>query len=577
MEENKKASPRDLTYSLFPAPIDKTVYLGDTSGSSKEPKSSKSKSRKSHKQTKQPRLKDDSSSKPDSLEQSNEKDCLPSEVTKEPGKKRKRHSSPEVIPNPPGVSYGMDLRYFIYSSDDSDDSDGPDEPNEGSYPSRPKKVPTTPARGILQSGRPPLKRVRFDTSPDDTPSKLRARATDTYTGRHFVGVNDHFASQDHITATSMKAPPPLITEEFSDRPSTFIPNPHGTFTLDYDAFSSDSETELSDTTIPKKSATPTSDSLMSEKPKAKLQATCTDESEDEYETLDLIEMSPISKTLSSEDPPFRVPAHKSSSQEYQADSSSPCISRTASISYSENRLQSTPSALAQISSDLPTPDTATDNEHRADQRSPDITSTHSFTPNAQSSVPLPMSAHNSHPSSTSATEAENEHCSEEVPSGIVSTPPSTSVTQDQHPPHCTTPSHPSLPPTSSADDLGAVAKVRSQVEKYKPKTPSGLRASSRFCSPLADSPNPAATLPDQEQLTALFGDDEAGRDALWLYNNCPTGDFSQLQWPEPESYCDSLGIDPEAEVLLNRVWNQDEVDAGYASFVRSLEESEQAF
>ncbi len=38
-----------------------------------------------------------------------------------PGGKRKRQPSPDTIPNPPGVSYGMDLDYFCYSGSDEEE------------------------------------------------------------------------------------------------------------------------------------------------------------------------------------------------------------------------------------------------------------------------------------------------------------------------------------------------------------------------------------------------------------------------------------------------------------------------
>ncbi|KAJ5815901.1 hypothetical protein N7447_008134 [Penicillium robsamsonii] len=40
-------------------------------------------------------------------------------------KKRKRSPSPDVIPHPPGCSYGFDPDYFIYDDDDEDDEDFP--------------------------------------------------------------------------------------------------------------------------------------------------------------------------------------------------------------------------------------------------------------------------------------------------------------------------------------------------------------------------------------------------------------------------------------------------------------------
>ena len=44
--------------------------------------------------------------------------------------KKRRRTSPEEIPNPPGVSYGMDPHYFVISGSDDDDDDLPDTPTK---------------------------------------------------------------------------------------------------------------------------------------------------------------------------------------------------------------------------------------------------------------------------------------------------------------------------------------------------------------------------------------------------------------------------------------------------------------
>ena len=68
-----------------------------------------------------------------------------------------------MIPNPPGCSYGMHPDYFWYSSDDEDEL-----PVESAKPK-------------------PAKRVRFDRSPEDAPSKVRVRAREQvrYSGRTY--------------------------------------------------------------------------------------------------------------------------------------------------------------------------------------------------------------------------------------------------------------------------------------------------------------------------------------------------------------------------------------------------------
>jgi hypothetical protein len=160
---DEKEAARDLSYSLFPARINKRLYLGDASATPQQETEAAPAIEK-------PTEKDDTVMAPPGADKA--------------GKKRKRRLSPDVIPNPVGSSYGLDLDFFTYSSPSS----------EGSETAVPTPALQTPATR-------PLKRVRFDTSPQDTPSKLRtraqnqerARATDPYAGNQFVGLSDPFA------------------------------------------------------------------------------------------------------------------------------------------------------------------------------------------------------------------------------------------------------------------------------------------------------------------------------------------------------------------------------------------------
>ncbi|KAJ9294437.1 hypothetical protein DTO271G3_7012 [Paecilomyces variotii] len=401
-KKSKELSPHDLSYSLFPAPIDRSRYLPVRS----DPRAD----------TKRRKLSD---GKKLVVEQSGAS-TTPEPAQKEPdadadakdgGKKRKRPStSPDVIPNPPGTSYGLDLDYFTYGSESEEESE---------EAQRTTTIPDTrPVRSILRPQRPPPKRVRFDTSPENTPSKLRLRATDSYTGQQFVGVPDLFAPRDNAagqaavphpdTATTAAAVPVSQTtvEQPTQRSPGFIPNQSGTFRLDYDAFSSDSESGGEPTPAP-------------------------------------------------------------------------------------------------------------------------------LTPQAQPPVSREETGESRPPAWT------------------------------QPPPPRPTPAHAALPSTTEpAVDNNALAKARSQAEKYKPKTPSGLRTASRYASPMGASP--------LGEISA--GDDDFARDAQWLLSNCPSGDLSQLSWPKQGALVESLGVDPEAGRLLAQLWDEEEVEEGYGAFTRSLGE-----
>ncbi|KAE8149738.1 hypothetical protein BDV25DRAFT_140520 [Aspergillus avenaceus] len=228
---------RNLSYSLFPAPIDRSLYLGDIDTKPKAPEATPATSSAAQDTTKKPASHEPPAS--DDQKRGREE----SKTSQTPHRKRKRDPSPDVIPNPVGSSYGMDLDYFCYSSESEDEETQTPTKNGELKPA--DGLAKTALRSALRSDRHPSKKVRFDASPEDTPSKLRlrARATDPYTGRHFVGMSDGTAPATptpaaHADQTSQQLPYP-----------GFIPNTQGTFQLDYDAFSSD-ESDVSGPSSP---------------------------------------------------------------------------------------------------------------------------------------------------------------------------------------------------------------------------------------------------------------------------------------------------------------------------------------
>lgn len=84
----------------------------------------------------------------------------------------------------------MDLDYFYYT-DESDEADSASE-TEISPSKNTNVAPKSAIRNANSSQLPPSKKVRFDASPQDSPSKTRRRpcATDPYTGRHFLGIGE---------------------------------------------------------------------------------------------------------------------------------------------------------------------------------------------------------------------------------------------------------------------------------------------------------------------------------------------------------------------------------------------------
>ncbi|KAL6239967.1 hypothetical protein BDW75DRAFT_235801 [Aspergillus navahoensis] len=405
-EQASAKRARNLSYSLFPAPIDRSRYLGDIppKPTATTPATAPASESAAHPVGESTPQGTESQTSPASTENGRETTPQESNAASETKKKRKRSPSPDVIPNPAGSSYGMDLDYFCYSSE----SEGEAEPSPPR--SEPRDRGKTDLRSIAQSERPASKKVRFDASPEDTPSKRRARATDPYRGRHFIGMRGQT-----LSAPTTPTPEPCDVDS-RQRPG-FIPNTSGTFQLDYDALSDDSDTDTE--TVP----------------------------------------SPM----------------------------------------------------------LPTPNTV----RTPTSAQPD--------PSQSAQSPAPRSAARStQPPSTPATKIDEE----------------------------------------------ALARARSQAEKYKPKTPSGLRTASRYSSPLtAVTPDltPVAA-PPVEKPTEKFGDDEFAKDAQWLYSICPSGDLSQLVWPEKKPFGEGLNISAEALRIANEIWDPAEVDEAYAIFEREFAE-----
>ncbi|KAL2818935.1 hypothetical protein BJX63DRAFT_383348 [Aspergillus granulosus] len=405
---------RNLSYSLFPPPIDRSLYLGDIPKATAKTSSSALETtpvnQSEHEVLDAPEPQE--SATPILHERSRDRTPHVTPTAKESQKekkKRKRSPSPDVIPNPVGSSYGMDLDYFCYSSESEDEDTDTSVPQ--TEPKKPDTLAKTALRSSVQSERPASKKVRFDASPEDTPSRRRARATDPYTGIHFIGMGN---PQPSTTPTTPTPQQPIADP--TQQPG-FIPNRSGTFQLDYDAFSDDSDSSGA----PSPPSTPAPASVI-------------------------------------QTPTFMQPTTP------------------------ENAQPSTPRTTARAVQPMPTP---------------------------------------------------------------------------------------------AKVDEEALARARSQAEKYKPKTPSGLRTASRYSSPLT-APTPDATpAPAVEKIAEQFGDDQFAQDAQWLYEHCPSGDLSQLVWPQPTSLAETLGISDEAVRIMSEVWDESQVDEYYPIFQQGVEELKQ--
>lgn len=430
----KKPLP-NLSYDLFPRPINRDLYLPRSPEPAAEAKDAVEEDANSKEQPQEKEKQAQASSATSAEEHGRD-------ITDTTDKKRKRAPSPDVIPNPPGCSYGLDLDYFCYS-----DSDEEEEPSPSV--SKPTPLAKSAVRSALRSEGHPSKKVRFDSSPEDTPSKKRGRATDPYQGHHFLGLGD--VSPTPATDSTKTAPAtPTATGSPTQRPPGFKFNSQGSFSFDYDDISDDSSSSGA----------------------------------------------------------------------------------------------STPAILSPAST-LP--------ETRA-------------TPRSQAQERCVYLASCSLLNHTNIFSLQSPHSAPRVA--------------------------PFAPPSTPKVDAEALAKVRSQAEKYKPKTPSGLRTASRYStSPMIQSPDvepfekpePKDVIPEErekenvpekpvEKLVEKFGDDQFARDAEWLYERCPSGDFSKFTWPEKRSLVDSLEINTEAVKILDNVWDPSDVEVGHSAFRRGMEE-----
>ncbi|KAK2805240.1 hypothetical protein FQN50_006265 [Emmonsiellopsis sp. PD_5] len=173
LQPTQPLEKRDLSYSLYPPPIDRSSFLEPISPPIPTPREPISEVATPHPSTPQVSTPQVSTSQVPTprtaVTNENQAESSGNKPNVPPTKSKKRRK--KTIPNPPGCSYGMDMRYFGDTTSESEtDTDADDESEEPVRGLTTKPTQRT-IRGILR-GR---KRVRFDASPEDVPSKLRLR------------------------------------------------------------------------------------------------------------------------------------------------------------------------------------------------------------------------------------------------------------------------------------------------------------------------------------------------------------------------------------------------------------------
>lgn len=149
----------DLTYALLPEPIDKSSYLAAAATAQEE------------------------------VNALPEQSCQPEGDQPNP-LKRKWSSSLKEIPNPPGCSYGMDLDYFCYSSEEEEG-----EEDNGSPGVSVEAEPRSPTPVTAGSQTPPLASRLLPSPPATGPTTPTASSPKSH---HTLPIWDEEVAMDDV-------------------------------------------------------------------------------------------------------------------------------------------------------------------------------------------------------------------------------------------------------------------------------------------------------------------------------------------------------------------------------------------
>lgn len=436
-------------------------------------------------------------------------------------RKRKRSPSPEVIPHPPGCSYGFFTKYFEYDLSEFEESEYETDSSEDDSDTQtgPSGIRQAVPKSILRT----RKRVRFDASPTDTPSKLRLRneqartpdarlpwqpaesPEDTYIENSPFNTTPSYDRQQSHPSTTARAiaarvqTPAASPQQFStpnseqqsershstrnptspSPPQIIRPNPHGTFRLDYDMFSDDS-----------------------------------DEEEEVAEEV-----------------------------------------RSTQTTGSEG------TAIRSEATPAPEPRDTVQNNQRAGTNDEEASQRHPQTPRIM----------------------DHYRRLYDTPSSSLSPPPPPIFSQPwtRPPPPRPTPAHATLPGTPA--DPETLARLRSEVEKYKPKLPSGLRAASRYSSsPMSVSDHDESRFGAQHQPeidgspvknlgAKLRVQDDASEKENVPLSVEQSADPHQLRWPEVRDYAHTLSVEPGSSRLVEEMWTDEDASSSFDLFSRQYD------
>lgn len=381
--------------------------------------------------------------------------------------KRKRAPSPDVIPNPPGCSYGLDLDYFTYSDDEIEEAE------EYSRREREREAAAAKSTVSAPTARPPEKRTRFLPSEPES-SNFRSQTTNTATQTHWQPPTPAGWARPTTTVYNGQ-----MFQGMTHQAPTIPFNPYYP-TLDWQTLPTPENTYMLPMQSPSKTD-PQSGSLFDLR-KAAVERRLTSKSRLKMRN------NRVNNGLGT--PTNRFP-------------------------------QSHVSQPVAQPSPMRTPAQQPVLQPRDEQPAQQIIQQ----PLQQPSVQAPMQQQTQQIfQQQRATGALSNGVSSEQPRDRSMTAVTKQNVSDET-------TH--LPPIKP---MSAAARGQPVTERSRPKTPSRLRNPIPLSSSPASQASPAQTLTamhqhDQEDLIQVFGDDEHGRQAFELYQSCPSGDLSKVQWP----------------------------------------------
>lgn len=539
------APDMDLTYSLFPAPMELPQTLPDsrpggnkaTNHVSDETISTQPQSSSEETANGNASLVErsaalasgkDQAQIPVTQEKANQdisnvesKDADTQAEPKNGNKKRKRAPSPDVIPNPPGCSYGMDLDYFTYSDDEFEEASVEAEAEAEAVPPAPKTAPTGISSDLASTARPAEKRTRF-LSPDqqrsDVPQTNSTRTTES--------------PQPY----QAQIPPGWA------RPTTTVYNgemfkgmtsPHTPIYHTPQAHRSTPVRSKRDTACPQSRIYPASGSL-SDIRREHLQRRT-------YRAGPGTPCRPLNTSVNT------GPLTEAVRQSVKRTTGSRFLSVPGLSGHElekqllERASQQPPQQSSQQPSQQP-PATSMAAHEPASEQQPAT---------AVSSSDVSSQASHDRADANNTITGVNAAAKSYVHNETTSLPP--------------------IQPVSAA------SRGQPVTERNRPKTPSRLR--NRV--PLSSSPLSQAsptkqmdqTQTNQQDLLQVFGNDEFGRQAYDIYKTCPSGDLSKVQWPS----FDPLSEDSIQQLINSTPMSENEQKARHESFQKSFEQFQSEF